>query len=166
VRLRSQFFDPQTSGHPRDLDTTLFFVDTDFEDSEISAFSNHSVWKYEYFLAGNTGSTPDATQHYTTRARALSLGELQQKGMAQLTAESLAELLARPSLNGQIRLPTDGVLTGIAFEVPLAAGERLPAGRSPCYQATHLARHAGTRFSKLPRCCPLDACCTGMSGLR
>jgi hypothetical protein len=118
VRLRSRYHSATTAGHPRDLDTGLFFVPTDLEEDEITAISQHAVWTYAYFLAGNTGATPDAVQHYKTRARALTLGELQRKGLASLTADSVAGLLARPSLIGQVRLPTDGPLAGIAYTVP------------------------------------------------
>ncbi len=122
VRLRSRFVDPQTAGHPRDVDTGLFYVGTDLEESEIADMAHQSVWKYDYYLAGNTGTTPDATQHYKTRARALSLGELSQKGLAKLTSDSLTGLLGRAgSLRGQVLLPTDGPLTGIAYEVPSGA---------------------------------------------
>ena len=118
LRLRSQYDTPGTPGHPRDLDTSLFFVPTDLDEDEIAAVAHQAVWKYEYFLAGNTGDTPDATQHYKTRSRALTLGELSRKGLARLTDGTLQSLLARPMLYSQLLLPTDGPLRDIGYTVP------------------------------------------------
>ena len=144
VRLRSRYHSAVTPGHPRDLDTGLFFLGTDMEENEIASMSNQGVWTYAYFLAGNTGSTADATQHYRLRARALSLGELGQRGLAKLTADSLTGLLARPSLFGQVLLPTDGKLGSIAWEVPEGA---LPPTNTRLWgRMGSVDRIAGARF--------------------
>lgn len=121
VRLHSAYQAAATPGHPRDLDTSLFFAQTDYSDDQLAAIPNQAVWKYEYFLAGNTGGTPDATQHYSTRTRALTLAELSLHPMAQLTDASLAALLGRSQLYSQILLPTDAALGGIAYTVPAGA---------------------------------------------
>jgi len=121
VRLRSTYLAGTTTGHPKDLDTNLFFALTDFTDDQLAAIPNQAVWKYDYYLAGNVGSTPDATQHYKTRTRALTLAELSLRPMARLTDATLSTLLARTQLYNQILLPNDASLSGLAYTVPTGA---------------------------------------------
>ena len=122
LRIRSAFDDAtQASVHPRVNDDSLFFAGTDFTEAEVAAIPQQSVWKFDYYLAGNTTATPDASQSYKTRARALTLAELSTKGLARLTDASLSGLLARSPFRSQIPMPTDGPLTGLAYTVPTGA---------------------------------------------
>lgn len=96
VRLRSEPLDPVlVTAHPKTYDSaSLFFVNTDRTEEQLAAATSQGVWVFRYFLAGNTGTTADATQAYRTRARALSIGELRTKGFASLTAGMLADIVS------------------------------------------------------------------------
>lgn len=96
VRLRSEPLDPVlVTAHPKTYDSaSLFFVNTDRTEEQLAAATSQGVWVFRYFLAGNTGTTADATQAYRTRARALSIGELRTKGFAALTTGMLADIVS------------------------------------------------------------------------
>jgi len=95
VRLRSEYADAANTANPAVKESArLFFVGTMYTNAELAAIPAQSVWKFDYFLAGNTGATPDATQYYKTRARALTIPELQTKGLATLTPASIAAIQA------------------------------------------------------------------------
>lgn len=106
LRIRSVYVDAANSAkNPADADTTLFFASTPLTDVEIAAIPAQSKWKFEYYLAGQT--TPDATQYYTTRARAMTIAELQTQPMANLADAVIAELKADTltTTNGVTYLP-------------------------------------------------------------
>jgi hypothetical protein len=122
VRLRSRY-DNTALGEesPSRYDANLFFANPEWTDEQIAAIPQHSVWRIDYFVAGNTGSTPDAVQHYKTRARALTLEEMRQRPLARLTSTSLGDLANTAGLFGQLRLPEAGPLGPLAYEVPEGA---------------------------------------------
>jgi hypothetical protein len=93
---------------PATDDTGLYFASPAATDADITGFAQQSVWKFDYYLATNNTATPDATQNYRTRARALSIGELKQREMANLTDLALAELVAASSANKYLDAPTIG----------------------------------------------------------
>lgn len=111
VRLRSAFADANVPGHPSRRDTSLFFVENDFSDSELAGMSAHSVWKFEYYLASNPDSVA-ATQHVKTRARPMTVAELRQRGLARLAEDDLASVVAQASTTtGRVPLPAAGGVT-------------------------------------------------------
>ena len=106
LRLRSVYVSADKAGQdPADADTKLFFSFQKFADAEITGFAQQGVWKFDYYLAANAGATPDATQHYRTRARALSIGELKQQAFANLTPSLVTDLVAESSANGYFAAP-------------------------------------------------------------
>lgn len=110
VRLNSEYADSANVADPAVKDGTLFFADrTVFTNAYIATIPAQSVWKFDYFLAGNTGATPDATQNYKTRARALTLPELRTKGLATLTAATATTISNAADVNG--KLPFSGQTT-------------------------------------------------------
>ena len=122
VRLRSRYYNTALGEEPPSrYDTSLFFANPEWTDEQIAAIPQHSVWRIDYFVAGNTGSTPDAVQHYKTRARALTLEELRQRPLARLTTAALGDLVNASGLFGQRRLPEAGPLGPLAYEVPEGA---------------------------------------------
>lgn len=111
VRLRSEFVNPAVTADFATMEPGLFFAGTPLSDSELAAVPSQAVWTFRYFLAGNTGSTPDAVQTYKTRARALTIGELSMKRFATLTDQVLAAMRSNASpTTGTIVLPTDGAV--------------------------------------------------------
>ena len=122
IRLRSVFSNSATIGDISTIDSTLFFSPVARTDADLEAIAAQGVWTFAYFLAGNAGATPDATQYYRSRSRALSIRELKLKGLAQLTAETVSAIESTPGLlEGQVPLPTTRPLENIQFTVPPTA---------------------------------------------
>lgn len=121
LRLRSAYDASTTAGHPRDKDTGLFFAGTEPTEAEVAAIPAHSVWKFSYFAAGNTGSTPDAVQSYKTRARALTLAELQAQALAELAPGLVTTLQSLTQVSGNVALPNSQPVTGADYVVPAGA---------------------------------------------
>lgn len=102
VRLNSVYADTNNTNDPAVKDSaSLFFANrSSFPDAVLSAIPAQSVWKFDYFLAGNTGATPDATQYYKTRARALTIAELKTQGLATLADADITTLQAHANAAG------------------------------------------------------------------
>ena len=95
IRLGAAFVDTSMTHSPSTVDSTsLFFASPQRTEAELAAIPAQAVWVYRYFLWGNTGATPDATQSYKTRNRALAIGELRLKGLAALVPEITASIAA------------------------------------------------------------------------
>ena len=146
VRLRSDFIDPATSADFSTIEPSLFFANTPTSEDELAALPSQALWTYRYFLAGNTGSTPDAVQAYKTRARALTIGELKQRTLSTLNAGVIAAVQAKASATtGTVPLPVDQSLdlgdptTGGGWTVALGA---LPATSVSIYGS-----HNGSGFN-------------------
>ncbi|MBL8329124.1 MAG: hypothetical protein JNJ71_09755 [Rubrivivax sp.] len=96
VRLAGAFNAPRTSEplHPRQITSSgaVWVNGEPWSDDRLERISHKSVWTFKYFLAGNTGDTPDAVQHLTTLSRAPSLREAAAIRTAELTEASRAFL--------------------------------------------------------------------------
>ena len=110
VRLAGKFANASVTAQPRTLSESIFWAanpnsqDTDWTEAEISAIRNVGRWKAEFFLAGNTGSTPDATQYHETTTRPLTIGELTQRSWAGLQPAAKQELISGSSATGYIQM--------------------------------------------------------------
>lgn len=110
VRLAGKFADASVTAQPRTLSESIVWArnpadqDTDWTEAEISAIRNVGRWKAEFFLAGNTGSTPDATQYHETTTRPLTIGELTQRSWAGLLPAAKQELISGSSTTGYIQM--------------------------------------------------------------
>ncbi|WP_374356716.1 hypothetical protein [Limnohabitans sp.] len=85
VRLARAYVNTSDTSDPKLRDTNMFFSPTPYSDSEIQAIPAQGVWKFDYYLAGNGTATPNATQYYKTRARAMTIAELRTTGLASLS---------------------------------------------------------------------------------
>lgn len=56
-------------------------------DAQIKAIPNQGKWRFDFFLAGNTGATPDETQWHTTLTRAQTLGEVRGLAWTEIATE-------------------------------------------------------------------------------
>lgn len=93
LRLRSEYADTANSSDPALKDTSLFFADRDvFTNAYISSIQNLGVWRFDYFLAGNTGATPNTMQYYRTRGKALTIPELKWRQLATLLPADIADI--------------------------------------------------------------------------
>jgi hypothetical protein len=128
VRIRSVYTDPANSAkNPADADTSLFFRSPPLADADIAVLPAQSTWKFDYFLAGNNGTTADATQYYKTRARAMTIAELQTQPLATLTDANIASIKdnSLSNANGGKYLPTPP--TGpVTLSWDVAAGALAP----------------------------------------
>jgi hypothetical protein len=116
VRFRSVFASAAVTGYPGDYDTGLFFLDASAypTDASITELYNHSAWQFDYFLAGNKTSTPDATQTYRTKKRAHTIGEFRARPLPSLSTATLAAIKA-----ASVSVPTSS--GGVRMAVPLPA---------------------------------------------
>lgn len=152
VRLRTEYVDGSTTrAHPSVADTpSLVFAPAQWTEDELVAATSTGSWKFDYFLAGNTGSVADATQHYRTRSRALSIGELRTRGLAELVPALLADVLAavQPAnqpFPGQLVFDADDrALIGTADGGP---GWTVQAGQMAPTSIQLYGSHAGKRFN-------------------
>ena len=111
VRIRSTYVSADKAAlDPRDADKSLFFSTRTLTEGEVIKIQQKGVWRYDYYLAGNATSTPDATQYYRTRTRALAIGELKQQPLAALTTNS-AGFLATSAQTGSVAAPAGGLQT-------------------------------------------------------
>lgn len=94
LRIRGEYADTANTGDPALADTTMFFSSQRATNEEIAGYSAQSTWKFEYYLTGNSSSTPDAIQYYKTRARALTIPELRTQGLSDLTQDVITDLKA------------------------------------------------------------------------
>jgi hypothetical protein len=110
IRMRSVYASTDKAGQdPATADTHMFFASPAATDAEIAGFAHKSVWKFDYYLAANATATPDATQYYRTRARALTIGELKQRDFANLTDALVSSVASQSSAKGYFPVPTAGL---------------------------------------------------------
>jgi hypothetical protein len=79
-------------------------------DAAISAIPQIAQWKFDYFLAGNTGTTPDSTEYRTTTERAPTLAELASKQFATYSSDFVTQAQASTASSG-----------GFTFQVPTSS---------------------------------------------
>ncbi|MBE0615817.1 MAG: hypothetical protein IH604_19275 [Burkholderiales bacterium] len=120
VRLARQFLDTANTGDPALADLGTFFSTDRYAAADIIAIPAQARWKFEYFT---DETTIDATQYYTTRARAMTIAELQTQPLANLPAADIAE--AKSSIVSNTAgttwwLPVDGTVD-VDWEVPTGA---------------------------------------------
>ncbi len=146
MRLRSEFINSLTTGTLSTMEPGLFFSSTLVSEAELAAVPAQSAWIYSYFLAGNTGSTPNAVQTYKTRARALTIGELTQKKLATLNDGVIAALQSNANAsNGSVPLPTDGPIdTGVTAN---GGGWSVASGALPPTSISIYGSYQGSGFS-------------------
>jgi hypothetical protein len=96
VRLARQYLDTTNTGDPALADTSNFFSTDRWATADILALSAQAKWKFEYYLAGQT--TPDATQYYTTRARAMTIAELNAQPLANMVDTFYASVKAEQTV--------------------------------------------------------------------
>jgi hypothetical protein len=115
VRLAGKYVNGATTGSPRDLSastrTTLqgneglmwafnpSSANTDWSDAEIKDINVQGRWKADFYLASDP-TTIAATQYYATSSRPLTIGELQQRTWAQLTAAAVTDLQTNTGATG------------------------------------------------------------------
>ncbi|RYF34319.1 MAG: hypothetical protein EOO21_04925, partial [Comamonadaceae bacterium] len=132
VRLAGKFTG-STSGSPRNLAGENIFwasnpagANTDWTEAEISAINNVGRWKADFFLAANSGTTPDATQYAITLSRPLTTAELSQRSWARLVDGLRTNLVTESATNGFISF-ADGEPADVSADGNLDAWS-LPAG--------------------------------------
>jgi len=102
VRLRSVFDNtPATTAASNAsfsaLEPGLFFANTDYSEDDIAAIPSQGTWTFKYFftpayLTAHPTVTNGLTQSYKTRARAMTIGEMRARGMAQLSDTDKANI--------------------------------------------------------------------------
>lgn len=121
MRFSSKWVDATVGGSPADKDVSTFFTSPQMTDSELAAISHTGNWKFEYYRAGNTTTNPDSVEYRRTRARTLTIGEMQKVVWPKMTDAVVADWLKRVDSTGALTIPTASKLTGLAWEIPTGA---------------------------------------------
>jgi hypothetical protein len=101
IRLRSVYADATNGADPAAVDVSQFFSAPRAEDAEIASYPAQSTWKFDYYTGADIAtSTLAATQYHKTRARPLTIPELQTQGLASLTPGVLAEVVSGMTSSG------------------------------------------------------------------
>jgi hypothetical protein len=95
--------------------TDYYWADTSvWTDAAISAIPQIAQWKFDYFNAGNTGSTADATEYRSTTERAPTLAELAPRLFASYTADTIAQAQKSTATSG-----------GFTFTAPASPSDQM-----------------------------------------
>jgi hypothetical protein len=122
VRLARQYVDTANTGDPKDSDSTLFFSANRYAAADIIAIPAQAKWRFDYYLT-SAPTVIDATQYYTTRARAMTIAELQAQPLANLPAAVIADVkssIVSNTAGTTWWLPVDGTVD-LNWEVPTGA---------------------------------------------
>jgi len=120
VRLARQYLDTSNTLDPANADTTNFFSADRYTSAEIVAIPGQAKWKFDYYT---DETTIDATQYYTTRARAMTIEELAAQPLANAAAAGIADATKNIISNTAGTawwLPVDGTMDA-NWEVPTGA---------------------------------------------
>ncbi|OWW21344.1 hypothetical protein AYR66_19535 [Noviherbaspirillum denitrificans] len=104
LRMRSVYASATNTGNPATAEKHLVFNPTALTDADLVAIPQQSTWKFDYYLKGNTGTTPNATQTYKTLARALSIDELRTKPIAALQPGVVTDIIGASKATGFVAL--------------------------------------------------------------
>ena len=150
LRMARAYADTSKTTDPSAVDTKMFFSPTRYTDEQIQAIPSQSVWQFDYYLKtnatlGSATEVPNATQHYKTRARAMSIAELRATGLASLTPEmvTLASSAADPSTGKIVMAAND------TFDAQGPGGSdawSVAAGQLPPTQVTNFGNAPTTPF--------------------
>jgi hypothetical protein len=154
LRLAGRFFDGTRASQPRSVTGENIFwaanpagANTDWTDAEVAAINNLGRWKADFFLAGNTGTTPDITQFATTTVRAFTPTEIAQQPFAILPSDLRSALITSSASNGAAAL-TEGSRINVAGPTG-GPGWIVPAGALPptSIQAQGFVSGTGARWN-------------------
>jgi hypothetical protein len=105
IRLRAEFVTARPGVHPRQTDNTLAFVQTDWTEEQLAQSPALGGWKFDYYFSTEARTNLSLPQmvSYTRRnqARALSIAELRQQGLATLTDGLVEEIQSEFIPDGQ-----------------------------------------------------------------
>lgn len=107
LRIRSAYEAAANSAKdPSAADTSLFFASSPATDAEIKDYPAQRTWRFDYYLA-SAPTVIDATQYYRTRARPMTIQELQKQPLPTLTEADIASAKANTKTgSGGLYLPT------------------------------------------------------------
>jgi hypothetical protein len=91
LRLARQYLDTGNTGDPALADTGVFFSPDRFDSAAILAIPAQAKWKFDYYLK-SAPTVIDATQYFTTRARAMTIAELKAQPLANMVDEFYASV--------------------------------------------------------------------------
>lgn len=138
IRLNSEYADTTNTADPALKDTNLFFASPAWSNTAIAALPAQSVWKLDYYLA-SAPTTIAATQSYRTRARALTIPELKQKGLAQLLPAAITDIQSTAS--------TTSGLVPVGGQGSLSPGYSVATGALPPTSITMFGVYGSTLAS-------------------
>ncbi|MES2248312.1 MAG: carboxypeptidase regulatory-like domain-containing protein [Pseudomonadota bacterium] len=105
-RMVGRYVDPAQTGNPADFEIGNLFASPQFDDTQLRAIPDQTVWKFEFFLAAG-GTNP--VQYARTFARVPTVAEAAQLPTVEMT----------PALRAELMPEIDGVARGIVFGAPV-----------------------------------------------
>lgn len=126
LRLARQYLDTGNTGDPALADTSVFFSPDRFDAAAILAIPAQARWKFDYYLK-SAPTVIDATQYFTTRARAMTIAELQTQPLANMVDTFYASVKAQQTVAGATTFvaanPADPAQLKFDWVVPTGALE-------------------------------------------
>lgn len=121
LRLRWVYSDTAKTGSPVEREPYLVSAGDTVTDADVAKLPAQSVWSFAYYLKTDP-TTPAAVQTFRTRARALTIAELQTKSLAQLTEAGVSYLTAPAATRSDGRVDLGGTFGfGNTWSVPEGA---------------------------------------------
>jgi hypothetical protein len=103
ITLRGVYANPETRGRLATREPNLGLLDPEYPDAQISRLQDQGVWKFEFVHA--QAGVPNVVQYQPTLSRALTIGELRQQPLFDLTPAMRAHLVARTNASAGLVFP-------------------------------------------------------------
>jgi len=124
-RLRGEYQNPGTPGNPSTKETSLTYAQPQLDDAQIRAITDQGIWTVEFYHADTT--KPNVVQTARTLARALTMAELRQQPLAQLT-DGLRDFLTTGSASAGYLLVENPTWANFSSPPGDKDGWSVPAG--------------------------------------
>lgn len=116
VRMAAGFVDTTQTGSPAEKDTNTTFAAPLLSDAQVSSIGSIGAWKFDVYLAGNTGASPNRTEYRRTATRSPSIAELRQMPWPEIQS-SILDTWKTASAGGTLPITVAGPLP-VAWTVP------------------------------------------------
>lgn len=124
-RLRGEYRSTETPGNPSTKETSLTYAQPQLDDAQIRAIADQGIWTVEFHHADTT--KPNVVQTARTLSRALTMAELRQQPLAQLSG-GLRDFLATGSTASGYLLVANPIWVNFSSPPGDKDGWSVPAG--------------------------------------
>lgn len=124
-RLRGEYQNAATSGNPSAKETSLTYAQPQLDDAQIRAITDQGIWTVEFHHADTT--KPNVIQTARTLSRTLTMAELRQQPLAQLS-DGLRDFLTASSASDGYLLVANPIWVNFSSPPGDKDGWSVPAG--------------------------------------